>query len=63
MFAPIVLGAPNWASLPEVDGKTSTIEARPHSVELDIAGTSVFIWRDAEPAMVRTIISALKASQ
>jgi len=35
--------------------------ARPHSIELDVAGTSVFIWRGAEPAMVSAIIGALKA--
>jgi len=34
---------------------------RPHSIELDVAGTSVFIWRGAEPAMVSAIIVALKA--
>ena len=33
----------------------------PHSIELDVAGTSVFIWRGAEPAMVSAIIGALKA--
>ena len=37
--------------------------ARPHSIELDVAGTSVFIWRGAEPAMVCAIIGALKASK
>ena len=34
---------------------------RPHSIELDVAGTRVFIWRGAEPAMVGAIIDALKA--
>jgi transposase len=34
---------------------------RPHSIELDVAGTSVFIWRGAEPTMVSAIIGALKA--
>ena len=32
-----------------------------HSIELDVAGTSVFIWRGAESAMVSAIIGALKA--
>jgi transposase len=36
---------------------------RPHSIELDVAGTSVFIWRGAEPAMVSAIIGALKAAK
>ncbi len=37
--------------------------SRPHSIELDVAGTSVFIWRGAEPAMLSVIISALKAAK
>jgi hypothetical protein len=32
-------------------------------IELDIAGTSVFIWRGAEPTMVSVIIGALKAAK
>ena len=36
---------------------------RPHSIKLDVAGTSVFIWRGAEPAMVSAIIGALKAAK
>jgi hypothetical protein len=32
-------------------------------IELDVAGTSVFIWRGAEPAMVSAIIGALKAAK
>jgi transposase len=34
---------------------------RPHIVELDIAGSSVFIWCDADPSLVVAIIGALKA--
>jgi hypothetical protein len=30
---------------------------------LDIEGTSVWIWRDADVAMVTAIIAALKAGQ
>jgi transposase len=33
----------------------------PHSIELDIDGSSVWIWRDADAAMVTAIIGALKA--
>jgi hypothetical protein len=36
---------------------------RLHSIKLDVAGTSVFIWRGAEPAMVSAIIGALKAAK
>ena len=38
-----------------------SLPPRPHSIELDVAGTSVFIWRGAEPTMVSAIIGALKA--
>jgi transposase len=33
----------------------------PHSIELDVEGSSVFIWPGAEPGMVKAIIGALKA--
>jgi hypothetical protein len=32
----------------------------PPSIELDIDGASVWIWRDADKAMVTAIIAALK---
>jgi hypothetical protein len=62
-FAPVVLDAQNCVSLLDVDGKTPTIEARPHSIELDVEGSSVWIWRGADPAMVTMIIGALKAAK
>ena len=37
--------------------------ARPHSIELEVEGSSVFIWPGAEPGMVKAIIGALKASK
>jgi hypothetical protein len=36
---------------------------RPHAIELDIEGTSVWIWREADVAMVTAIIGALKAGK
>jgi transposase len=36
---------------------------RSHAIELDIEGTSVWIWREAEVAMVTAIIAALKAAK
>jgi hypothetical protein len=33
---------------------------RPHAIEFDVDGTSVWIWRDAEPVMATAIIGALK---
>lgn len=62
-FAPVVLDAQNCVSLLDVDGKTPTIEARPHSIELDVEGSSVWIWPGADPAMVTTIIGALKSGK
>lgn len=35
--------------------------ARPHNIELDIDGASVWIWRGADPTLVTSIIGALKA--
>jgi transposase len=40
---------------------TEATSARPHDIELDIDGTGVWIWRGADPAMVASIIGALKA--
>ena len=37
--------------------------SRSHSIELDIDGTSVWIWRGADAAMVTAIIGALKGSK
>jgi transposase len=36
---------------------------RPHTIELDVAGSSVFIWAGADPTLVVTIIGALKAAK
>ena len=41
--------------------KTEAISTRPHNIELDIEGANVWIWRGADPAMVTSIIGALKA--
>jgi transposase len=40
--------------------KTEAVSARPHNIELDIEGTSVWIWRGADPTMVTSIIGAVK---
>jgi transposase len=37
--------------------------ARPHEIELEIDGDSVWIWRGADAGMVTTIIRALKAEK
>jgi transposase len=41
--------------------KTEAASVRPHNIELDIDGASVWIWRGADPTMVTSIIGALKA--
>jgi transposase len=61
-FVPVVVEtAAAGGSLPEPPVRPSS--TRPHSIELDVAGTSVFIWRGAEPALVSAIIGALKAAK
>ena len=62
-FTPIVVAAPSRARLPDVGGADRTGDARPHSIELDIGGSSVWVWPGAEVAMVRAIIGALKAAK
>jgi transposase len=37
--------------------------SRPHTIELEIGGASIFIWREADASMVTAIIGALKASK
>ena len=63
-FTPIVVEAPSPARLPDVGGDANgTGDARPHSIELDIDGSSVWVWAGAEVAMVKAIIGALKAAK
>ena len=40
---------------------TLPLTTRPHSIEVYVDGSSVFIWPGAEPKMVTAIIGALKA--
>jgi transposase len=59
-FAPVVVEQREGAPA----GVTSEIRSapvRPHVIELDIEGASVWIWRDADVEMVTAIIDALKA--
>jgi transposase len=61
-FVPVVVQAEAAGdAIPEPSSPPAP--TRPHSIELDVAGTSVFIWRGAEPAMVSAIIGALKAAK
>ena len=62
-FAPVVVETTSTAQLPDVGGGNKTGDARPHSIELDIDGSSVWVWPGAEVAMVTAIIGALKAAK
>ena len=59
-FVPAIVEAPSGPAAPthRADGD---LIARLHAIELEIEGSSVWIWRGAETAMVATIIGALKA--
>ena len=48
------------AALP-AEGKP--IAARPHVIELDVDGSSVWVWRGADVAMGTAIVDALKAGK
>ncbi len=61
-FAQVYVGAPSAGQSSDV-GENGAGDTRPHSIELDIDGSSVWIWPDAEVAMVRAIIGALKATR
>ena len=55
---------PSRRSLSSREGRPSeskTVTVRPHVIELDVDGASVWIWRDAEIEMVTAIIDALRA--
>ncbi len=62
-FAPVIFDVTNGASFPDVGGKTPEVVASPHSIELDVKGSRVWIWPGANPTMVATIIGALKAGK
>ena len=60
LFVPAIAGSGDDGAIPAPTA-TAAQTARPHSIELDIAGASVFIWPDADAAIVAAIIGALKA--
>jgi transposase len=62
-FVPAVVEAPSVATAAVVALESKTVAARAHVVELDIDGSSVWIWRGAEASMVRAIIGALKGGK
>jgi transposase len=62
-FVPAVVGAADGEQVSLQAAPSERATSRPHSIELDIDGTSVWIWRDANAAMVTAIIGALKGDK
>jgi transposase len=62
-FVPAIVETPVAGLSSAEQVKTEAVSARPHNIELDVDGASVWIWRGADPAMVTSIIGALKASK
>jgi hypothetical protein len=67
-FVPAVIDVANQSSAaaPNIEAKDEASELplpRPHAIELDVDGTSVWIWREADVAMVTAIIATLKAGK
>jgi len=62
-FAPVVVEPPRVASPPAESAETKLSDSHPPVIELDVEGSSVWIWPGAEAAMVTAIIDALKAAK
>ena len=62
-FAPVVVEPPSAVSPPAEIVESKPADARPPVIELDIAGSSVWIWPGADTATVTAIIGALKAAK
>jgi transposase len=60
-FVPVVIETEVATGRSSLQQASQPTAARPHSIELDVEGSSVWIWTGAEPAMLRAIIGALKA--
>jgi transposase len=61
-FAPVIIEAREEASSTAAPSlsESKSVTVRPHVIELDIDGASVWVWRGAEVGMVRAIVDALK---
>ncbi len=59
-FAPVVV-EPRGTAPAALPPESKAVAVRPHVIELDVNGASVWIWRDADLGMVTAIIDALKA--
>jgi transposase len=60
-FVPAIVEAPSAPATPATQAESGTAAARAPIIELDVDGSSVWIWRGAETTMVTAIIGALKA--
>jgi transposase len=59
-FTPVIV-EPLEAAPATLTSESKPVSVRPHMIELDIDGASVWIWREADVGMVTAIIDALKA--
>jgi transposase len=59
-FTPVIV-EPLEAAPATLMSESMAVSVRPHVIELDIDGASVWIWREADGGMVTAIIDALKA--
>ncbi len=62
-FVPAVVEAADGERVSLLAAPSERVTSRPQSSELDIDGTSVRIWRDANTAMVTAIIGALMVAK
>ena len=62
-FVPAIVEPPSAPVKPTARAESEAAAARPPIIELDVDGTSVWIWGGADPAMVTSIIGALKAGK
>jgi hypothetical protein len=62
-FAPVVIEASRAAASPEGSVESKSADGHSRVIELDVEGSSVWIWSGAEVAMVTAIIGALKAAK
>ena len=61
-FTPVVVEVREEASSTpaSLSSESKAVAARPHVIELDIDGASMWVWRGADVGMVRAIVDALK---
>jgi len=59
-FTPVIVEA-RAAAAAALMSESKPVSVRPHTIELDVDGASVWIWREADVGMVTAIIDALKA--